>query len=108
MAGLFDIGGLFTGPVGAILEIGDDKLKRQAIKSILSAGYSATITMLFETGRKKLWGEGKALQQTARSIWLSLQPLADAGLLSLDVPKDLMDPDELSKFQGEYAQKFAK
>ena len=100
-----DIGGLFTGPVSAVLEIGDDKLKQEAIKSVLSAAYSAAITSLFETGRKKLWGEGHALQQTARALYLSLQPLVQNGVLSLSVPKDLLDPDELAKFEGEYSKK---
>ena len=31
MAGLVDIGGLFTGPMGAVLALGDDKLKREAL-----------------------------------------------------------------------------
>jgi|SRR5690242_13122180 len=99
------LGGLFTGPVDAVLNIGDDKLKQEAIKSVLSAGYSASITMMFETGRKKLWGEGRALQQTARSLYLSLQPLEAKGLLALAVPKDLLDADELASFQSEFNKK---
>lgn len=104
---MFDlgIGGLFTGPVDAVLEIGDDKLKQQAIKSVLSAGYSAAITSLFETGRKNLMGEGHALQQTARSIWLSLQPMVENKLLSLAVPLDLLDKNEMAKFESEYNTK---
>ncbi|HLI02750.1 MAG TPA: hypothetical protein VFC10_07385 [Terriglobia bacterium] len=96
------IGGLFTGPVDALLHVGDDKLQRQAMKSVLSAGYSAAITALFETGRKGLLGEGHALQQTARALWLSLQPMVESGLLDLSVPQDLLNPDELARFQTAY------
>ena len=102
------IGGLFTGPVDAILHVGDDKLKQLAIKAALSAGYSGVITFQFETGRKKLWGEGLALQRTARAIYLSLQPMADAGLLDLSVPQDLFDSDEMARFNSRFAEKFTK
>ena len=104
---MFDFG--LPDPVGMIEGIADEKLKRRAIKGFMSVGYSATITGLFEAGRKKLLGFGVVLQQVARAIYLSLKPLEDEGVLALAIPndvlKDLTDPDELSKFQMEWNSK---
>lgn len=106
---MFGLDGLFTGPVEAVLAIKDDEEKRLAIKSVLSAGYSGVITFLFEAGRRKLLGFGPALQQMARAMRMSLQPMIDKGLLVVEMPKDvqadLMDPDKLAQFEGEYNSK---
>jgi hypothetical protein len=94
----------FPNPVSWFESAATGKMDRDVMKSILSAVYSNYITLMFETGRKKLWGEGPALQATARVTYLSLQPLVQKGLLVLSVPKDLLDPDELSKFESEYSK----
>jgi len=67
----------------------------------MSALYSAQITLLWETGRRKLWGQGQALQRTATSIYLTLSTLERKGLIVLTIPKDLLDPNNLSLFQTE-------
>ncbi len=67
----------------------------------MSALYSAQITLLWETGRRKLWGEGQALQRTATSIYLTLSTLEKKGLIVLTVPKDLLEANNLSQFQTE-------
>lgn len=96
-------------PVRMIEGIADEKLKRKAIKSTMGVGYSAAITGLFELGRKRLFGFGRVLQQVARSIYLSLKPMEDEGLLALAIPndvlRDLEDPDEMAKFRTEYLKK---
>ena len=95
----------FPNPVSWFESAASGKIERDTLKSILSAAYSNYITFLFETGRRKLWGEGAALQATARVTYLCLQPMVAKGLLSLSVPSDLLDPDQLSKFESEFNQK---
>lgn len=92
-------------PVDWFNSFASGKLDREELKAALSVVYSDYITFLFESGRKKWWGEGPALQATARATYLSLQPMVEKGLVSLSVPKDLLDPDALSKFQSEYSKK---
>jgi hypothetical protein len=98
---LFD----FPNPVAWFESAATGKIERETLKTLLSSAYSTYITVLFETGRKKLWGEGAALQQTARATYLSLQPMVNKGELVLTVPRDLLDPDALSKFQSEWNAK---
>src|SRR5690348_5918943 len=104
---MFDIA--LPDPVSMIEGIADEKLKRKAIKGCMGALYSSVITGLFEAGRKKLFGFGRVLQQMARSIFLSLEPLAQEGILALAIPKDVLEdlkrPDEMAKFETEFSQK---
>jgi hypothetical protein len=44
-------------------------------------------------------GEGQALKDAATAMYLSLSALEKKGFLSLTVPKDLLDADNLSRFQ---------
>jgi|SRR5690348_1814232 len=92
-------------PVSWFESYANGKIERDITKAVLSTIYSNYITLLFETGRKKLWGEGAALQATARATYLCLQPLVNKGLLALTVPQDLLDADAMSKFQSEYSKK---
>src|SRR5256885_5032340 len=91
----------FPSPVAWITSLKDDNQKRDLINATMSALYSAQITLLWETGRRKLWGEGQALQRTATSIYLTLSTLERTGLIVLTIPKDLLDPNNLSQFQTE-------
>ncbi len=91
----------FPNPMQWIASAKDDNQKRELINATMSALYSAQITLLWETGRKKLWGEGQALQRTAVSMYLTLSTLEQKGLIVLTVPKDLLDPNVLSLFQTE-------
>lgn len=92
-------------PVSWFESYANGKIERDIVKAVLSTVYSNYITLLFETGRKKLWGEGAALQATARATYLCLQPLINKGLLSLTVPKDLLDANAMATFQDEYNKK---
>jgi hypothetical protein len=91
----------FPSPVGWFESVKDEGQKRDLINATMSALYSAQITLLWETGRRKLWGEGAALQRTAVSMYLTLSTLEKKGLIVLTVPKDLLDPNVLSQFQTE-------
>jgi hypothetical protein len=79
-------------------------LERDAINSLLSAAYSAWISAAWRSGSAKwaLWtGEGQALKDAATVMYLSLSNLEKKGFLCLTVPKDLLDADNLSRFQSE-------
>ncbi len=91
----------FPNPMEWISSVKDDNQKRALINATMSALYSAQITLLWETGRRKLWGEGTALQRTATSMYLTLTVLEKKGLIVLTVHKDLLDANNLSQFQTE-------
>jgi hypothetical protein len=79
-------------------------LERDEVNAFVSMAYSAQISFLWRSGASKWaqWlGEGKALQDTATAIYLTLAGLEKKGFLRLTVPQDLLDPNNLSKFQSE-------
>lgn len=79
-------------------------LERDVINSLMSAAYSAWITFMWRSGAAK-WadftGEGQALKDAATTAYLTLRELEQKKFLTLTVPKDLLDPNNLSRFQTE-------
>jgi hypothetical protein len=77
-------------------------LERETANAFLSMLYSAQISFLWRSGSAK-WatftGEGQALKDAATAMYLSLESLEQKKFLTLTVPKDLLDPDNLSRFQ---------
>jgi hypothetical protein len=83
-------------------------LERDEINAFVSMLYSAQITFLWRSGSSKwaLWiGEGKALQDAATAMYLSLEHLEKKQFLTLTVPSDLLDPNNLSRFQTSFKEK---
>ncbi|SRR6266568_1597632 len=83
-------------------------LERNVANAFVSAAASAWITGTWRSGASKWaqWlGEGKALQDAAISAYLTLQLLETKDFLVLTVPKEMLDPDVLSKFQSERKMK---
>jgi len=79
-------------------------LERQEVNAFVSAAYSAWISLMWRSGSAKLidWsGEGPALKDAATAMYLSLSNLESVNFLCLTVPKDLIDPKNLSNFQTE-------
>jgi hypothetical protein len=79
-------------------------LERQAANSFISVMYSAWISLMWRSGTSKwaVWtGEGQAMQDAATAAYLSLQNLETKNFLVLTVPKDLLNPNNLAKFQSE-------
>jgi hypothetical protein len=79
-------------------------LEREVINALMSAAYSAWITLIWESGDAKWidWaGEGLALKKAATAAYISLRALEAKNFLSLTVPQDLLDPKNLSQFQTE-------
>jgi hypothetical protein len=102
--GLIDI----PDPVSIFESATTAKLEREVINSLVSASYSATISSLWRSGQAK-WasftGEGQALKDAATSIYLSLRSLEAKGFLTMTVPKDLLDADNLSRFETSFKEK---
>ena len=83
-------------------------LEREAANSFVSMAYSAQITFLWRSGSSKwaTWmGEGQAMKDAATAMYLTLSQQETKGFLTLTVPKDLLDPDNLAKFQSEWRTK---
>lgn len=79
-------------------------LEREIVNSLVSAAYSAWISAMWRSGSAKwaLWaGEGQAMKDAATATYLSLRELENKNFLTLTVPQDLLDADNLSRFQTE-------
>lgn len=77
-------------------------LQRDEINALVSAAYSSWITFTWRSGNSKwaAWlGEGKALQDAATAMFLSLRELQKKNFLTLTVPTDMLEADNLSKFE---------
>lgn len=98
--GLFNI----PDPVSIFESAKTSGLEREVINSLISASYSATISAMWRSGSAKwvlITGEGPALKDAATAMYLSLRALEAKGFLSLTVPQDLLDPNNLARFQTE-------
>lgn len=98
----------FPNPVGWFESAKNAGMARDQINAFVSALYSSQISFLWRSGESKWaqWmGEGKAMQDAATAMYLSLENLEKTGFLTLTVPKDLLDADNLSKFQTSFKAK---
>ena len=94
----------FPNPVGWYESGKNAGLERDEVNAFVSMLYSAQISFLWRSGSSK-WaqyiGEGKALQDAATAMYLSLSKLEKKNFLTLTVPSDMLAADNLSKFQTE-------
>jgi hypothetical protein len=102
--------GLFTipDPVSMFESAKNAGLEREVANALVSATLSAAITGMWRSGSAKWadWtGEGQALKDAATVMYLSLRNLERQNFLTLTVPKDLEDADNLSRFQTEHQEK---
>lgn len=78
-------------------------LEREIANAFVSAVLSATISGMWRSGSAKwadITGEGQALKDSATALYLSLRDQLKPGFLTLTVPKDLVDANNLSRFQS--------
>lgn len=83
-------------------------MERDELNAFVSMAYSAQISFLWRSGSAKWaqWiGEGKALQDAATAMYLSLQALEKKHFLTLTVPQDMLAADNLSRFQTSFKEK---
>jgi|SRR5580700_3634260 hypothetical protein len=94
----------FPDPIAMFEGAANAKLEREVANALVSSAYSAWISAMWRSGSAKwvlITGEGQALKDAATAVYLSLAPLKEKGFLTLTVPKDLLDADNLSRFQTE-------
>jgi hypothetical protein len=103
--------GLFTipDPVGMYESAKNAGLARNEATALVSGILSAAITLAWGSGSAKwaLWfGEGQALKDCATVAYLTLHQRMIEGLpLVLTVPHDLLDANNLARFQTMYQEK---
>jgi hypothetical protein len=95
----------FPDPASWVTEIKDDAEKRAILNAIMSATYSSWICFLWRWGQRNLLGLGPALRDAATSAYLTLHQLEANKFMTLTVPQDLMEPNNLAKFQTEEIKK---
>src|SRR5258708_30319077 len=92
----------FPNPVGWYESAKNAGVERDTANAFLSMLYSAQIAFLWRSGSAK-WatftGEGQALKDAATAMYLSLEGLMKKNFLTLTVPQDLLEADNLSRFQ---------
>jgi hypothetical protein len=92
----------FPDPVSILEGVKNANLERETASALISSLYSAWISFVWRSGSAKWadWsGEGQAMKDAATAMYLSLEPLQKKDFLSLTVPTDLLDADNLTKFQ---------
>ena len=79
-------------------------LEREVANALVSSAYSAWISAMWRSGSAK-WavftGEGQALKDAATAMYLTLSRLETKNFLVLTVPQDLLDANNLSRFETE-------
>src|SRR5215472_17912959 len=102
--GIFEI----PDPVSMYESAKNAGLERDAANALISATVSAAIAGMWRSG-SSAWanwiGEGQALRDSATVMYLTLSEQLKPGFLTLTVPKDLLDPNNLSRFQSEKMEK---
>jgi hypothetical protein len=81
-----------------------NKMEKEIVKVVMSTAYSASISGMWSTGGGKLaqWlGVGQGERDAATATYLSLQPMVERGDLVLTVPKEMLEPNNLARFQTE-------
>jgi hypothetical protein len=102
--GLFEI----PDPVSMFESAKNAGLERDIANAFVSASLSAAIAGMWRSGSAKWadWtGEGQALKDAATAMYLTLDQQLKPGFLTLTVPKDLLDPNNLTRFQSEFKEK---
>jgi hypothetical protein len=94
--GLFNI----PDPVSMFETALNGKLEREAENSLMSCMYSGVLSFFWRLGSAGIkFGLGPALQDMATAQYLSLTNLEAKNFLTLTVPKDMLDADNLAKFE---------
>jgi hypothetical protein len=79
-------------------------LERTIANALVSGALSGYLTGLWRSGDAKwaTWtGEGQALKDAATAMYLTLSQLETKDFLVLTLPQDMLDPNNLSRFQSE-------
>jgi hypothetical protein len=102
--GLFEI----PDPVSMFESAKNAGLEREIANAFVSASLSAAIAGMWRSGSAKWadWtGEGQALKDAATVMYLSLEQQLKPGFLTLTVPQDMLEANNLARFQTEFKEK---
>ena len=103
--GLFEI----PDPVSMFESAKNAGLEREVAVELISASISSAITFAWASGSAKWadWtGEGQALKDGATVAYLTLsEKIIDGSKLTITVPKALLDPNNLARFQTQEKKK---
>lgn len=102
--GLFDI----PDPVSMFESAKNAGLERDICEALVSVAISDYITGLWAQGASKLFswfGEGQAAKDMATACYLSVTRNTSLKWLVLTVPQDLLDANNLGRFQTEQKTK---
>ena len=99
--GLFDI----PDPMSWYQEAKNGSLERAEEDAFVSGFYSGLLSFLWRFGVKNWLGLGPALQDAATALYLTLSEKESKNFLTLTVPKDMLNADNLSHFQTEWVSK---
>jgi hypothetical protein len=98
----------FPDPIAMFEGAQNAGLEREIVNALVSSAYSAWISAMWRSGSAKwvlITGEGQALKDAATAVYLSLRDLERKGFLTLTVPTDLIDADNLARFQTSSQEK---
>lgn len=92
-------------PVSMFESAVNGKLEREAANAFASSALSGWLAFVWRLGARNLLGLGPALRDMATAQYLTLRQGETKNFLTLSVPKDMLDPDNLSKFETEWKTK---
>ena len=98
----------FPDPISIFEGAKNAGLERDIANALVSSAYSAWISFVWRSGQAKWadWtGEGQAMKDAATAMYLSLRELEKKNFLTLTVPQDLLNPNNLARFQTEQQTK---
>lgn len=92
----------FPDPISMFEGAATAKLEREVVNSLVSSQLSSWISLLWTFGKKNLFGLGAALQAMATSQYLALLSLEKKNFLTLTVPKDMLNADNLASYETSF------
>lgn len=92
-------------PVSMYESAATAKLERAEADAFVSAMYSGWISFWWRLGARNLMGFGPSIRDMVTANYLTLQQRMAKGTLTLTAPKDMLAPDNLSRFETEWRTK---
>lgn len=92
-------------PIGMYEQAKNAGLAREIVEDVLSQAYSDYLTTRWTWRTLPIIGNGIGEGAIATLVSLRNSQLYEEGKIRLTVPKSMLDPDLLSKYQTEYKEK---
>lgn len=92
-------------PVSMFESAINGKLEREVANAFVSSTLSGWLALMWRLGARNLLGLGPALRDMATAQYLTLQKEETKNFLTLTVPQDMLEADNLARFQTEWKEK---